>query len=78
MIDVSDGLLSDLWQICRASNRGFKIDRDKIPLSKDLKDYSGEKNIIEIELKVKTDSDSERSVSLSSESDILKGLLPDL
>ncbi|MEN8153985.1 MAG: tRNA (adenosine(37)-N6)-threonylcarbamoyltransferase complex ATPase subunit type 1 TsaE [Acidobacteriota bacterium] len=40
--------------------------------------YSGENNIIDIEIKVKADSDSERSVSLSSESDLLKGLLSDL
>lgn len=37
MIDLSDGLSSDLAHICRASNVGAKILADKIPFDKKLK-----------------------------------------
>lgn len=37
MIDLSDGLSSDLMHICRASNVGAKIFADKIPVDKNLK-----------------------------------------
>ena len=59
MIDVSDGLMSDLWQICRASNTGFKIDSEKIPISNDLKDYSGEKSIDPLDFALKSGEEYE-------------------
>lgn len=37
MIDLSDGLSSDLAHLCRASKTGAKIYADKIPLQKNLK-----------------------------------------
>jgi thiamine-monophosphate kinase len=37
MIDLSDGLSSDLAHVCRASNVGAKIFTDKIPFDKKLK-----------------------------------------
>ncbi|MGI8495480.1 MAG: thiamine-phosphate kinase [Pyrinomonadaceae bacterium] len=39
MIDLSDGLSSDLAHICRASKTGAKIYADKIPVDKDLKKF---------------------------------------
>ncbi len=37
MIDVSDGLLIDLWRICRESGTGARIYEERIPLSSELK-----------------------------------------
>jgi thiamine-monophosphate kinase len=34
MIDLSDGLGSDLPRLAKASNTGFEIDRERLPLSK--------------------------------------------
>jgi len=39
MIDVSDGLLSDLRHICTASRKGFSLCKEKIPLSDELVEY---------------------------------------
>lgn len=39
MIDVSDGLVSDLRHICEESNVGFLINESKIPVSNSLKEY---------------------------------------
>lgn len=44
MIDVSDGVLSELWHICEESKCGFRLIEDKIPLSADLRRYAAEKN----------------------------------
>lgn len=39
MIDISDGLSSDLRHICESSQVGAKIYADKIPLDKNLKNF---------------------------------------
>lgn len=36
MIDISDGLSSEIWHICRSSGVGARIIADNIPLSKEL------------------------------------------
>ena len=35
MIDISDGLSSEITHICKSSNKGCKIYEDKIPISDD-------------------------------------------
>ena len=40
MIDVSDGLAADLWQICRASGVGADLEIAAIPIHPDLKGES--------------------------------------
>ena len=45
MIDISDGLLSDLGHICKSSDKGFEIYPDRLPLSPELIDYSKLKSI---------------------------------
>jgi len=42
MIDVSDGLVSDLMHICKSSGTGFEIDADSLPVSAQLKRYCAE------------------------------------
>ncbi|MFC1669767.1 thiamine-phosphate kinase [Spirochaetota bacterium] len=39
MIDISDGLLTDLGHICLSSKKGFSLYEDKLPVSEELKKY---------------------------------------
>ena len=41
MIDISDGLSSDLAHICQASNTGARVYADKIPFDADLLEWAG-------------------------------------
>lgn len=45
MIDISDGLSSELLHICKASKKGCKIYADKIPISPDTKQAAEELNL---------------------------------
>ena len=40
MIDISDGLSSDLGHICKSSGVGARIDADKIPFSEEIKSHT--------------------------------------
>ena len=41
MIDVSDGVVQDLWRICRESGVGARIDADAVPISEDARRLGG-------------------------------------
>ena len=45
MIDISDGLSSEVLHLCKASNVGCNIYEEKIPLDKQTKDFAEELNI---------------------------------
>jgi thiamine-monophosphate kinase len=45
MIDLSDGLSSDLLHICRQSGKGCRIYQDKIPIDRETARLAGEMNI---------------------------------
>ena len=45
MIDLSDGLSSDLLHICRQSDRGCRIYQEKIPIDRETARLAGEMNI---------------------------------
>lgn len=47
-IDVSDGLLSDLDHICKASSVGANVVLDQLPISTQMRDTLGEKEAIEL------------------------------
>lgn len=44
MIDISDGLLSDLGHICTESGTGFVIDTDHLPVPAELRKFCGDYN----------------------------------
>ncbi|MCO4799657.1 MAG: thiamine-phosphate kinase [Colwelliaceae bacterium] len=50
-IDLSDGLLSDLEHICKASNVGVNIVLEDLPISNALYDSLGQQDAIELALK---------------------------
>jgi thiamine-monophosphate kinase len=45
MIDISDGLSSEVMHLCKASKVGCNIYEDKIPLDKQTKDFAEELSI---------------------------------
>jgi len=40
MIDLSDGLASDLWHICESSHVGARLEQNALPLSEELKAFA--------------------------------------
>ena len=49
-IDISDGLISDLGQIGKASNVGARIEAERVPIEPMVKDGFGEKRALELAL----------------------------
>lgn len=45
MIDISDGLISDLGHICTVNNCGFELYNDKIPADREIPEYCMNKKI---------------------------------
>jgi thiamine-monophosphate kinase len=50
VIDVSDGLSTDLIHICRASNAGCEVDLGQVPLSKTLQEFCIEHGKVALQL----------------------------
>mgnify|MGYP003586268568 FL=1 len=57
MMDVSDGIDSDLKRIMEQSSCGVKIDLEMLPLSQDLKLYSQKNNLSPLELAASSGED---------------------
>jgi thiamine-monophosphate kinase len=45
MIDISDGLLSDLGHICKMSHCGFELHLNKIPVESEIKKFCDDKKV---------------------------------
>ena len=67
MIDVSDGISSDLVHISQSSNLGFKVFEDKLPISKEVKKISKELNLDYISSALNGGEEYEILFSLSPE-----------
>ena len=67
MIDISDGLTSELIHISEASNLGFKIFENKIPISNELKNISKEFKINSLSCALNGGEEYELLFSLSAE-----------
>lgn len=50
MIDISDGLSSDLFHLCKASGKGAKLWENKIPIDKNLENSSENLDILDLAL----------------------------
>jgi thiamine-monophosphate kinase len=59
MIDVSDGVISDLRQICRESSGGFIINESNLPLSNELLKYAAQRKINPYEYALKSGEEFE-------------------
>ena len=59
MIDISDGLLSDLGHICESSNTGFQIDADSLPLHPELNKYASRTDTMPIDYALKSGEEYE-------------------
>ncbi len=63
MIDVSDGLLSDLGHICESSGVGAEVDASKVPVSKELIDYGDTAEIDPLTLALAGGEDYELAIT---------------
>lgn len=77
MIDISDGLLSDLGHICEESNVGAEIWGEKLPLSRCFKALSGSYGGVELALSGGEDYEllfTVRSQNVKSFMDVTEGI----
>ncbi len=69
MMDISDGVASDLRHILKASGKGAVIDTRRIPVSSDLHDYCSEKGLDALELALCGGEDYELLFTISPEAE---------
>ena len=69
MMDISDGIASDLRHILKASGRGAVIDTRKIPVSSALHDYCSAKGLDALELALCGGEDYELLFTVSPEAE---------
>jgi thiamine-monophosphate kinase len=67
MIDISDGLSSDLLHICDASNKGCKIYIDKIPVAEETRKVAEELNMEPFSVSINGGEDYELLFTVSLE-----------
>jgi thiamine-monophosphate kinase len=68
MIDISDGLLSDLRHICVSGNTGFELNIDSLPVEEELKSFCLESDISYSDMAL--ESGEEYELLFTSEKDI--------
>jgi len=67
MIDISDGLSSDLDQLCRESQAGALIDSSSIPLDDDVRRLCGRRALDALALALHGGEDFELLLTVASE-----------
>ena len=67
MIDVSDGLSSDVWHIAEESRVGVKLEADRIPIASCAVDVAGRLGVDPLELALASGEEFELIVALPSQ-----------
>lgn len=75
MIDLSDGLASDLLQICKSSECGARIYLDRMPIAKQSSQFADELNVDPVVAALNGGEDHELMFTVSLESQELIGRL---
>ena len=74
MIDISDGIISDIKHICAESNKGFKINCDSLPVHKELKNYCAKRGRDHIEYALSSGEEYELLFTSAKMIDNIEGI----